>query len=1020
MIDFYNAFISYRHADLDSKIAEHVQKQLEHFHVPHKLKKKLKHEKITRIFRDKDELPITSDLTETITNALEKAEYLIVICSTNTKESMWVKREIKTFLKTHTMDKVLTVLCNGEPYEVIPEELLTTTKEYVDETGMTHTVEVPIEPLSCDYRLPKSTADKEELPRLASALLGCSYDELQRRRRQYRIRRAAAIVSATFAALVALGCYLGYTSKKINDHYIESLRSRSLYLANEAEQLLAEGKRTDALQLALAALPNDSQKQMPVTAAALHAITETTAGYESLTGSNNYVSLWNYKTLKPVSQIVLSDDEKYLAARDNSGQVYCWDAQTNKPLFSIECIERPVDLLFIDENQLLVVFSEHLESYHVESGSLVWEFSDNADYSICSGEIVYANHSIYLDNGNGKVARITAKDGIIKDTYQVLEDGFFVAIENLAVSSDGKKLAFIDSLTNYGETTLYIYDTETGTEYSTKIPSHFMSKLVFTDNDYLFAVSDDDIISDTTAFSDQLTFIETGSIQFYCFDSTLKQRWSNEVEYNDTATAFGVLDLPSRDSVMLYVGNAAVIVDKITGETSNEYRTSSSIITPCDFNGNGIPEFICRHGELVFALNTDTNKMFSYNVLGSNVTCGIISDKIYSVGPDSTDIICYYRCLEDDEWSEIDAYGGFSTGSNYQKFCDNGETLIVASKLSDTEVDVRVSAIDMDSAELIFSEDVHIDNTYLVHFDVEYVDGEFYAVLGNQVFFIDIEEECVEDVGIELTASDYISNGKIISAAALGGEVTVSVCDIDGANHKDFKPYDLKDWDYGTIVDPVYIEKLDQVFIYVGDRLFVGDLDSSKLKEIDVPEGWTIKTFRPSYVTTSEDGSQVLFSDGNIIFVTDESYKEQYEIHCSCATRCSAVFKGDELYVIADEYLMIYNSKTGETINKISVTLFGLGESTMCFHDESHELFIQTGDQIIILDTESWTELTSIESAYCYHEKTDRFFVYSFQVSYECRPGYIRHYTMEDLIEKALRYLDGAEVPEDLKNKYGI
>ena len=38
MIDFYNAFISYRHAPLDIKIAEHIQKQLEHFHVPHKLK----------------------------------------------------------------------------------------------------------------------------------------------------------------------------------------------------------------------------------------------------------------------------------------------------------------------------------------------------------------------------------------------------------------------------------------------------------------------------------------------------------------------------------------------------------------------------------------------------------------------------------------------------------------------------------------------------------------------------------------------------------------------------------------------------------------------------------------------------------------------------------------------------------------------------------------------------------------------------------------------------------------------
>ena len=85
MIDFYNAFISYKHAKLDTAIASHIQRKLEHYYVPHKLKKKIKHQKITRIFRDKDELPITSDLTETITNALRQAEYLIVICSTNTK-----------------------------------------------------------------------------------------------------------------------------------------------------------------------------------------------------------------------------------------------------------------------------------------------------------------------------------------------------------------------------------------------------------------------------------------------------------------------------------------------------------------------------------------------------------------------------------------------------------------------------------------------------------------------------------------------------------------------------------------------------------------------------------------------------------------------------------------------------------------------------------------------------------------------------------------------------------------------
>ena len=99
MIDFYNAFISYRHAPLDSAIATHVQRKLEHFHVPHKLKKKLKREKITRIFRDKDELPITSDLSNTIEEALFNSDFLIVLCSTNTHLSTWVEREIKLFLQ---------------------------------------------------------------------------------------------------------------------------------------------------------------------------------------------------------------------------------------------------------------------------------------------------------------------------------------------------------------------------------------------------------------------------------------------------------------------------------------------------------------------------------------------------------------------------------------------------------------------------------------------------------------------------------------------------------------------------------------------------------------------------------------------------------------------------------------------------------------------------------------------------------------------------------------------------------
>ena len=56
MIDHYNAFISYRHAPLDSAIAEHVQHSLERFTIPDKIKKKTGMKRIQRVFRDKEEI----------------------------------------------------------------------------------------------------------------------------------------------------------------------------------------------------------------------------------------------------------------------------------------------------------------------------------------------------------------------------------------------------------------------------------------------------------------------------------------------------------------------------------------------------------------------------------------------------------------------------------------------------------------------------------------------------------------------------------------------------------------------------------------------------------------------------------------------------------------------------------------------------------------------------------------------------------------------------------------------------
>ena len=76
----YDAFISYRHSDLDMFVAKKIHKGLETFKVPHQVAKKGGKKKINRVFRDQEELPIGSDLTNNISGALVESEYLLDIC----------------------------------------------------------------------------------------------------------------------------------------------------------------------------------------------------------------------------------------------------------------------------------------------------------------------------------------------------------------------------------------------------------------------------------------------------------------------------------------------------------------------------------------------------------------------------------------------------------------------------------------------------------------------------------------------------------------------------------------------------------------------------------------------------------------------------------------------------------------------------------------------------------------------------------------------------------------------------
>src|SRR5271165_4683038 len=96
----YRAFIAYSHQD--EAWAKWLHKALETYRVPARLVG-TKTEvgaippRLAPIFRDRDELPSSPDLSRKINEALAQSEHLIVICSPHSAASRYVNEEIITF-----------------------------------------------------------------------------------------------------------------------------------------------------------------------------------------------------------------------------------------------------------------------------------------------------------------------------------------------------------------------------------------------------------------------------------------------------------------------------------------------------------------------------------------------------------------------------------------------------------------------------------------------------------------------------------------------------------------------------------------------------------------------------------------------------------------------------------------------------------------------------------------------------------------------------------------------------------
>ena len=141
------------------------------------------------VFRDRDELPASSDLGAVIKKALVASRYLIVICSPNAAQSEWVNKEIETFLGLGRRDHIFAVIVDGEPNagdvrECFPPVLR------------------QFEPIAADAR-PAGDGKTNAKLKLLAGMLGVNFDSLKQRDAKRR-RRRLILTSVAVGLLVAL------------------------------------------------------------------------------------------------------------------------------------------------------------------------------------------------------------------------------------------------------------------------------------------------------------------------------------------------------------------------------------------------------------------------------------------------------------------------------------------------------------------------------------------------------------------------------------------------------------------------------------------------------------------------------------------------------------------------------------------------------------------------------------------------------------------------------------------------
>lgn len=198
----YSAFISYNQADRDQ--ARWLHRALETYRFPKNLlgrstKLGTLGKRLQPVFQDREELSSSTNLAESVRQALAQSASLVVVCSPNGAKSKWVNEEIREFIRLGRRANIQCLVIAGEPVV-----------HSLDQPGDAQCCFPPAlfedggrEPLAADIR-PGMDGKRLARLKLIAGITGLALDELRQRENARRTRNLIIATTVLGLALVVV------------------------------------------------------------------------------------------------------------------------------------------------------------------------------------------------------------------------------------------------------------------------------------------------------------------------------------------------------------------------------------------------------------------------------------------------------------------------------------------------------------------------------------------------------------------------------------------------------------------------------------------------------------------------------------------------------------------------------------------------------------------------------------------------------------------------------------------------